>query len=121
MNTERIYLPVPVWNGVTWEPHNFAVVDETHPALLPWPTGFDPASLPIPPVRLGQTVVFRFGHVIMEGVIKEIKLRGGVVGKYDDPASEMQQRYHIDQMTLTVYANGHGRWVSLKNLMRGVS
>jgi hypothetical protein len=111
------YIPVPVWNGYQWEPRNFGGAT-VGPDILPWPVGFDPSTLAPPPVQLRERVRFRFGTKDMEGEITEIKLSGGGIASYEDEAREIQRRYAHDQIHLTIYANGHGRWVSINKLIR---
>lgn len=111
------YIAVPVWDGSQWVPRNFAG-DKYGSAIIPWPDGFDPATLPRPPVQLRETVRFYFGPHIMQGEIREIQLHGGCIYKYEDKAAVIQERYALDKLRLTIYANGHGRWASLKDLIR---
>lgn len=117
MTTYTSYIPVPVWDGNQWQPRNFGGL-EIGDEIIPWPDGFDPSVLIAPPVRLRERVRFQFGRQQMEGEITEIKLHGGAIASYEDEGEEIKRRYAPDQLHLTIYANGHGRWVSIRNIIR---
>lgn len=120
MSSYKGYIPVPVWDGSAWLPRDFrGTLGQTDlSGLMPWPDGFDPSTLPAPPVQLRERVRFQFGSVQMEGEITEIKLSGGGIDKYEDEAPEIKRRYAPDKIHLTIYANGHARWVPIKNVIR---
>lgn len=110
------YIPVPVWTGSHWEPRNYAG-PSVGPDVIPWPDGFNPSQLPTPPVQLHQRVHFRFGTQRMVGEITEIKLSGGVIYAHQDETTEIRQRYAFDRIHLTIYADGHGQYVPLRDVI----
>lgn len=110
------YIPVPVWNGKQWQPRNFAG-SARGPDILPWPDGFDPATLPAPPVQLRDRVRFMFGDIEMIGEITGISLQGGAISDYESESHEIARRYAADSMYLTIDAHGHKRSVSIRNLI----
>jgi len=106
------YIPVPVWNGKEWIPVSYVypVTDK----VMCWPEGLDTTTLPRPLYQLGDMVTFNWGKsAVYEGHIQRIKLHGGSYLSFEGPALRVcEERYNKrENMTYTIYANGHGRWV----------
>jgi len=114
--TDR-YLPVPVWNISIgqWEPIDFRHGQH----VASWPTGCDPARLPLPDYRDGDRVQFvRDETCAREGVIRMVLLRGGSYGPYDRVEELIQQwYYHPESMLYIVTARGHDHRIRPGNIL----
>lgn len=126
MSSEYIgYIPVPHWDGRAWQPcdHTRQPVEgeptcDGHP-LLPWPEGFDPATIPPPQCNPGDVVRFLWGGGMRRGVIRQVRKSGGGLRHSEaDALAAARERYGWEPHYDIVW-NGHVRWVDERHIAEG--
>jgi len=90
--------------------------------VMCWPEGLDLSTMPRPLYQLGDIVTFDWGSKgVHQGHIQRIKLHGGSYFSFEGPALKVcKERYTREGITYTIYAKGHGRWVSESKIIAKV-